>query len=81
LSGASDVERESSELGADFALLGFVAVIFGSSRSEIGDRVSVIEFVGHFSKWDVGVIGFGHVDDGVCVEVEYALLELVKVTV
>ena len=45
LAGASDVEREISDFAADFALLGFVAVIFGSSGGEFGDGVSVIEFV------------------------------------
>jgi len=45
LSGASDVEREPSDFAADFALFGFRAVIFGSSGSEFGDGVSVIEFV------------------------------------
>ena len=45
LSGASDVEGEPSDFAADFALFGFRAVIFGSSGSEFGVRVSVIEFV------------------------------------
>jgi len=55
LSGASDVEREPSDFAADFALLDFVAVIFGSSGSEFGDGVFVIEFVGHFSEsWMLG---------------------------
>ena len=49
LSGSSHIERESSDFAADFALLGFVTVILGSSGSEIGDGISVIEFVGHFS--------------------------------
>ena len=81
LSGSSHIERESSDFAADFALLDFVAVILGSSGSEFGDGVSVIEFVGHFSERDVGVIGFGCVDDRVRVEVEDALLELLQVTV
>jgi len=67
LSGASDVEREASDFAADFALLGFVAVIFGSGGSEFGDEVSVIEFVGHFTdivpKLDVGLTWFGVVHD------------------
>ena len=50
LSGASDVEREPSDFAADFALLSFVAVIFGSSGSEFGDEVSVIEFIAHFTE-------------------------------
>jgi len=45
LSGASDVMREPSDFAADFALLGFVAIILGSSGSEFVDGVSVIEFV------------------------------------
>jgi len=45
LPGASDVEREISDFAADFALLGFVVVFFGSSGGEFGDGVSVIEFV------------------------------------
>jgi len=65
--------------------LGFVAVIFGSSGSEFGDVVSVIEFIGHFTEivpeLDVGLTWFGGVDDGIGVEVEDPLLELVQVTV
>ena len=45
LSGASNVEREASDFAADFALLSFVAVIFGSSGSEFGDGVSVLKFI------------------------------------
>ena len=57
LSGSSHIERESSDFTADFALLGFVTVILGSSGSEFGDGISVIEFVGHVSEivteWNV----------------------------
>jgi len=85
LSGTSDVEREPSDFAADFALLGFVPIIFGSSGSEFGDEVSVIEFVGHFteivSELDVGLTWFGGVDDGISVKIEDSLLELVQVAV
>ena len=49
LSGSSHIERETSDFAADFALLGFVTVILGSSGSEFGDGIAVIEFVSHFS--------------------------------
>ena len=85
LSGSTHVERETSDFAADFALLGFVTVILGSSRSEFGDGITVIEFVGHVSEivteWNVRVIGFGCVDDRVRVEVEDTLLELLEITV
>jgi len=85
LSGASEVERESSDFAADFALLGFVAETFGSNGSEFGDGVSIIKFIGHFTdivtKRDVGFTWFGGVDDRIGVKVEDPLLELVQVTV
>ena len=80
LSGSSHIERETSDFAADFALLGFVTVILGSSGSEFCDGISVVEFVGHVSEivteWNVWVLWFGRVDDRVCVEVEDTLLEL-----
>ena len=45
----TDVEGESSDFAADFALTGLVAVIFGTRRGEFCDDVTVIEFVRHFS--------------------------------
>jgi len=85
LSGTSNVEREASDFATYFALLSFVAVIFGSSGREFGDVVSIIEFIGHFtevvSELDVGLTWFGGVDDRIGVEVEDPLLELVQVTV
>jgi len=85
LSGASYIEREASDFAADFALLGFVAVIFGSSGSEFGDEVSFIEFVGHFteivSELDIRLTWFDSVDDGISVKVEDLLLEMFQVTV
>ena len=45
-----DIEGESSHFAADFALTGFVAVIFRSCGREFCDDVTVIEFVGHFSQ-------------------------------
>ena len=44
----TDVEGESSDFAADFALTGLVAVIFGTRRGEFCDDVLVIEFVRHF---------------------------------
>ena len=38
-----------SDFAADFALVGFVTVIFGSSGGEFGDEVAVIQFVGHIT--------------------------------
>jgi len=85
LSGTSNVEREASDFAADFALLSFVAVIFGSSGSEFGDEVSVIEFIGHFTEivpeLDIRLTWFDSVDDGIGVKVEDLLFEMVQVTV
>ena len=47
LLGSTDIEGESSDFAADFAVQGFVPVIFGTRRSEFGDEVVVVEFVGH----------------------------------
>lgn len=46
---SSHNECESPDFEADFALVGFVTVIFGSSEGEFGDEVAVIQFVGHIT--------------------------------
>ena len=46
LPGSSYIELEASDFAADFALVGSVSVIFGSSGSEIGDEIAIVEFVG-----------------------------------
>ena len=85
LPGTSNVEREASDFAADFALLCFVAVIFGSSGSEFGDVISIIEFIGHFTEivpeLYIRLPWFDSVDDGISVKVEDLLFELVQVTV
>ena len=66
-------------------MLDIVAVIFGSGGDEFCDGVATTEVVGHIfkviTKRDVRFIRFTRVDDGVCIEVEVSLLELLQLTV
>ena len=58
VSGCAYIEGESSDFEADFASVGFAAVIFGSSGGEFGDEVAVIQFAGHSpGKYPRGMLG------------------------
>ena len=46
---SSHTECESPYFAADFALVGFVTVIIGSSGGEFGDEVAVVQFVGRIT--------------------------------
>ena len=73
------VETEASHLALDFALLGLVAVILGTSRDEFGDVIVRFQFAGELaevvSQRRVGLSGFLEIDDRVGVEVEHPLTE------
>ena len=47
---SSYIEWEASYFAADFALVGSVSIIFGSSGGEIGDEIAIVEFVGHLAQ-------------------------------
>ena len=61
------VETEPSHLAFDFAVLGLVAVILGTSRDEFGDVVVRVQFAGELpevvSQRRVGLSGFLEIDD------------------
>ena len=71
------VETEPTHLALDFALLGLVTVILGTSRDEFGDVVVRFQFTGELtevvSQRRVGLSGFLEIDDRVGVEVEHPL--------
>ena len=76
------VETEPTHLAFDFALLGLVAVILGTSRDEFGDVIVRFQFAGELAevvsqRW-VGLSGFLEIDDRVGVEVEHPLTEEFK---
>ena len=72
-------ETEPAHLALDFAILGLVAVILGTSRDEFGDVVVCFQFAGELtevvSQRRVGLSRFLEIDDRVGVEVEHPLTE------
>ena len=73
------VETEPAHLALDFAILGLVAVILGTSRDEFGDVIVRFQFTGELtevvSQRQVGLSRFLEIDDRVGVEVEHPLTE------
>ena len=73
------VETEPAHLAFDFAPLGLVAVILGTSRDKFGDVIVCFQFTGELSEVvsqrRVGLSGFLEIDDRVGVEVEHPLTE------
>ena len=73
------VETEPAHLALDFAILGLVAVILGTSRHEFSDVVVRFQFTGELaavvSQRRVGLSRVLEIDDKVRVKEEYALAQ------
>ena len=73
------VETEPAHLALDFAILGLVTVILGSTRTELHNVIVRFQFAGELtevvSQRRVGLSRFLEIDDRVRVEVEHALAQ------
>ena len=73
------VGTEPAHLALDFAILGLVAIIFGTSRHEFGDVIVRFQFACELaevvSQRRVGLSRFLEIDDRVGVEVEHPLTQ------